>query len=72
MITLPSGTEMKMEVTLGCHSADVSVLDYNFVEVVSFRNVPVVGGSAFCGDRLSGYPLLSQNMLEPTEYDRDK
>jgi len=48
-ITLPNGTGMAMEITMGCGSAKVAVNDSNSVEVVSFENVKVMGQSGFCG-----------------------
>ena len=48
-ITLPEGTGLVMEVLLGCGSATVSVLDADSVEVVSFYDVPVIGGADLCG-----------------------
>ncbi len=48
-ITLPSGTGLEMEVTLGCQSASVSVLDTNFTEVIAFNNVRVMGDTGLCG-----------------------
>jgi hypothetical protein len=41
---------MAMDVSVGCSFASVSILDASFVPVVEFRNVPVIGGDAFCGD----------------------
>jgi len=55
VITLPGGTDMQMEVSLGCNSASVSILDSNFVEVVSFANVPVFGASGFCSEADQGF-----------------
>ncbi len=49
VITLPEGTGLAMEVTLGCGSATVSVLDADSVEVISFADVPVIGAADFCG-----------------------
>jgi hypothetical protein len=37
-----------MEVTLGCQTASVTVFDANFVEVVSFSNIPVMGDTGLC------------------------
>ena len=54
VITLPDGTDMQMEVSLGCNSANVSILDASFAEVVSFSNVPVFGASSFCSGREPG------------------
>lgn len=48
-ITLPDGTGLQMEIEMGCGSARVTILDSTFAPVVSFDNVPVMGGS-FCGD----------------------
>jgi len=48
-ITLPTSTGLEMEVTLGCHTASVAVLDSNYTEVVSFNNVMVMGNTGLCG-----------------------
>jgi hypothetical protein len=53
-ITLPNGTGMNMEVSLGCDSAAVSVLDDLSATVVAFTNVPVIGDSGFCGNSSVG------------------
>jgi hypothetical protein len=37
-----------MEVTLGCQSASVTVLDSSYAEVVSFNNIPVMGDTGLC------------------------
>lgn len=37
-----------MEITLGCQSASVSVLDSNYVEVVYYDNIKVVGDTGLC------------------------
>ena len=50
-VTLPSGTGLAMDVTLGCGTATVSVLDADLMEVVSFADVPVIGGTEYCGGR---------------------
>ena len=47
-ITLPNGTGLEMEVTLGCQTASISVLDLNYAEVVSFNNIPVMGDTGLC------------------------
>jgi len=47
-ITLPAGTGLEMEVTLGCQTASVAVLDSNFAEVVSFSNIQVMGNTGLC------------------------
>ena len=48
-ITLPNGTGMKMEVSVGCGLAGVSVIDDQSAPVVAFINVPVIGdSSSFC------------------------
>jgi hypothetical protein len=49
-ITLPNGTSMKMEVSLGCGEASVSVIDNQSAPVVEFTNVPVIGDPSFCGN----------------------
>ena len=53
-ITLPAGTGLMMEVTLGCETASVSVIDANFAEVVTFQNVPIIGSTGFCANDDSG------------------
>jgi hypothetical protein len=47
-ITLPDGTGLEMEITLGCKTASVSVLDANYTEVVSFNNIKVMGETGLC------------------------
>jgi hypothetical protein len=37
-----------MEITLGCQTASVSVLDSNYTEVVSFDNIKVMGDTGLC------------------------
>ena len=57
-ITLPSDTGLEMEVTLGCQSASVSVLDANYAEVIAFNDVRVMGNTGLCGsnsDSASGF-----------------
>jgi hypothetical protein len=39
-----------MEVSIGCGTAAVSVMDQNFSPIVEFGQVQIVGGNAFCGD----------------------
>jgi len=58
IITLPNGTAMQMEVSLGCNVANVSIMDGSFVEVVNFSNVPVFGASSFCSSNSPGYGSL--------------
>ncbi len=55
-ITLPSGTGLEMEVSLGCQTASVSVLDANYTEVISFNNVRVMGDTGLCGSSSSFAP----------------
>jgi hypothetical protein len=57
-ITLPTGTGMSMEVSLGCDSAIVSIVDEYSAPIVTFENVQVVGSTGLCesggffGDRV--------------------
>ncbi len=53
-ITLPSYTGLEMEITLGCDTASVSVLDSNFTEIVSFNNIKVVGDTGLCESSFGG------------------
>lgn len=53
-ITLPNGTGMSMEVSLGCGAATVTIVDEYSVPVVSFSDVSVIGGSAHCGNESFG------------------
>ena len=48
-ITLPEGTGMAMDVSMGCGYATVSIVDSNFAEIISFPNVRVIGHSTSCG-----------------------
>jgi hypothetical protein len=43
-----------MEVTMGCSSASVTVLDSSFAPVVSFDNVAVIGDTGFCTGGFGG------------------
>ena len=47
-LTLPDGTGLEMEITLGCKTASVSVLDSNYAEVVAFSDIPVMGDTGLC------------------------
>jgi len=47
-ITLPANTGLEMEVTLDCQTASISVFDSNYVEVVSFDGVQVLGDTGLC------------------------
>ncbi|NNK98624.1 MAG: hypothetical protein HKO88_06215, partial [Xanthomonadales bacterium] len=47
-VTLPTNTGLEMEVTLGCQTATVSILDSNFNEVVAFHNIQVIGNTGLC------------------------
>jgi hypothetical protein len=47
-ITFPQGTGMIMEVSVGCGSALVTVLDQSFVPIVEFTDVAVYGDARFC------------------------
>ena len=47
-ITLPSYTGLEMDVTLGCETASISIVDSNFVEVAYFSNVKVIGNTGLC------------------------
>ena len=48
-ITLPEGTGLTMEVSLGCGTATVALLDSNFAPIASFGDVPVLGDRGdFC------------------------
>jgi len=53
-ITLPDGTGLAMEISLGCGSANVTVLDASFAAVVSFANVNVIGDTGLCGGTTGG------------------
>ena len=53
-ITLPDGTGMAMEVSMGCGSAKVSIVDSLSVPIVTFNSVKVIGGAAFCGGDFGG------------------
>ena len=53
-ITLPDGTGMAMEVSMGCGSAKVSIVDSFSVPIVTFNSVKVIGGADFCGGGFGG------------------
>ena len=44
-ITLPSGTGMSMEVSVGCEFAGVTIVDEFSVPIVAFSDVPVIGAT---------------------------
>jgi len=53
-ITLPDGTGLAMNISLGCGSATIDVLDANFASVATFNNVNVVGNTGLCGGESGG------------------
>jgi hypothetical protein len=53
-ITLPDGTGMAMEVSMGCGSAKVSIVDSFSVPIVTFNSVKVICGADFCGGGFGG------------------
>jgi len=53
-ITLPSYSGLEMDITLGCGTASVSILDANFAEVASFNNVNVMGDTGLCQSTSNG------------------
>jgi len=55
-ITLPQGTGLAMEVSMGCGFASVSVVDLDSVQVVGFNMVPVIGDPDFCDNSFSKRP----------------
>jgi hypothetical protein len=50
-----------MEITLGCRTASVTVLDTNYAEVVSFYNIPVMGDTGMCFDANVGLKPIFGN-----------
>jgi hypothetical protein len=50
-ITLPEGTGMAMEISMGCKFATVAVIDSNSVQVIAFNKVPLIGSPEFCNKR---------------------
>jgi hypothetical protein len=50
-----------MEVTLGCQTASVSVLDSNYTEVVSFENIRVMGNTGLCDSNSAPTPRLDRD-----------
>jgi hypothetical protein len=48
-ITLPQGTQLSMEISMNCGSADVFILDSAGYEVISFSDVKVKGAANDCG-----------------------
>jgi len=62
-ITLPGSTGLEMEITLGCQTASVSVLDVNYTEVVAFNNIAVMGSTGLCDSgRDSGTPWMGADL----------
>jgi hypothetical protein len=53
-ITLPSGTGLGMEISLGCNSANVTIMDANNVSVARFENVNVIGNTGLCSGGFEG------------------
>jgi hypothetical protein len=53
-VTLPAGTGISMEVSLGCGAAAVSIIDSNFTPIVEFSNVSVIGDTGLCGGSAFG------------------
>ncbi|MFC1777900.1 hypothetical protein ACFL3I_11280, partial [Pseudomonadota bacterium] len=47
-ITLPTYTGLEMEISLGCQTASVSIIDSDYVEVATFNNIPVMGDTGLC------------------------
>jgi hypothetical protein len=39
---------MNMEVSIGCGTASVAVVDENYAPIVEFNQVLVIGGAGFC------------------------
>ena len=60
-INLPAGTGLEMEISLGCQTASVSVLDSNFAEVVSFNNIQVMGNTGLCESGGNIQPWFDEN-----------
>jgi len=54
-ITLPNGTGMNMEVSVGCGVAGISVIDDRSVSVIAFADIPVIGDTGFCGNNAGGF-----------------
>jgi hypothetical protein len=71
-ITLPAGTGLEMEVSLGCHSASVSVLDSTYAEVISFENVKVMGNTGLCGSVSDNGSSFRGNRSEDGPFRRGK
>jgi hypothetical protein len=49
-----------MEISLGCQTASVSVLDSNFTEVVSFENIKVMGNTGLCQSNGAANPWYEE------------
>ena len=54
-VTLPQGTGMSMEVSIGCGTASVAVVDDQFAQVAFFDNVQLIGNNGFCTSSDRGY-----------------
>jgi len=50
-----------MEITLGCQTASVSVLDSNYTEVVYFENIKVMGNTGLCESNSRTTPRFDRN-----------
>jgi hypothetical protein len=55
IITLPDGTGMSMEISLGCSVASVTIVDESWAPIVSFGNVPVLGETGLCSAGNDGF-----------------
>jgi hypothetical protein len=53
-ITLPNGTGLSMEVSMGCGMASVTIVDENSAPIVAFNEVPILGDTGLCGNNFVG------------------
>jgi hypothetical protein len=70
-ITLPTFTGLEMEITLGCESASVSILDSNFTEVAHFNNIQVMGNTGLCQSNSRAIAPRFGNGLHPRKWDKN-
>lgn len=53
-VTAPEATGIAMEVSLGCQTASVTLLDASYSPLATFTSVPVIGDTGLCGGGFGG------------------
>jgi len=57
-------TNLQFEISLGCQTASVAVLDTNYTEITSFNNIVVMGNTGLCGTNGNVRPAFGAIMSE--------